>query len=101
MGQDTLDRDHSKCRDRYDQTRAFHSDCAEKSAIKGSLAGRTRMYLLKVIYRDGSRTVAQEVGEEELIALVFDQLEKLQADRNVERITVKLKGDGEEVCESK
>ena len=59
------------------------------------------MYLLKVIYRDGSRTVAQEVGEEELIALVFDQLEKLQADRNVERITVKLKGDGEEVCESK
>jgi len=59
------------------------------------------MYVLTVIFRDGSRSVDEEVEEEELIAVVFSQLEKLQADRSVERITVKLRGDGEEVSKQK
>ncbi len=59
------------------------------------------MYLLTIIYRDGSRRVAEEVGEEDLIAVIFDQLETLQTDRNIERITVKLKGDSEGVSEPK
>lgn len=65
------------------------------------MAGPPRMYLLTIIYRDGSRRVAEEVGEEDLIAVIFDQLEKLQMDRNIERITVKLKGDSEGVSEPK
>jgi len=61
----------------------------------------SRIYLLTIIYRDGSRSVAEEVGEGELIAVIFDQLETLQMDKNIERITVKLKGDSEEVSEPK
>jgi len=49
------------------------------------------MYLLTVSYRDGSQSATEEIGEEDLIAVVFDQLEKLQMDENIERITVKLK----------
>lgn len=65
------------------------------------MTGSPRIYLLTIIYRDGSRSVAEEVGEEDLIAVIFDQLEKLQMDRNIEGITVKLKGDSEGVSEPK
>jgi len=49
------------------------------------------MYLLTISYRDGSQSAAEEIGEEDLIAVVFNQLDKLQLDENIERITVKLK----------
>jgi len=49
------------------------------------------MYLLTVSYRDGSQSTTEEIGEEDLIAVVFNQLERLQVDVNIERITVKLK----------
>jgi len=63
--------------------------------------GFSRMYLLRVIYRDGSRSVVEEVVEEDLVAVVFDQLDKLRLDRNIERITVKLLGGRQEVSESR
>ena len=59
--------------------------------IKSSSVGSSRMYLLTISYRDGSQSAAEEIGEEDLIAVVFNQLDKLQLDENIERITVKLK----------